>query len=74
MSGESAERAMEQRGHEFIDKCVGILTEMAGAQEVPQGSYPSVALEDGELDIMGAFWSSDFFGIGWMDSMSMLPM
>ncbi|KAI8314810.1 hypothetical protein K4K59_002326 [Colletotrichum sp. SAR11_240] len=74
MNGESAERAMEQGGREVIDKCVEILAEMVGDHAVPQGSYPSVPLEDGELDMMGAFWSSDFSGIGWMDSMSMLPM
>ncbi|KAL3306744.1 fungal specific transcription factor [Colletotrichum asianum] len=74
LNGESAERAMEQGGREVIDKCVEILTEIVGDHAVPQGSYPSVPLEDGELDVMSAFWSSDFSGIGWMDSMSMLPI
>ncbi|KAH0429937.1 C6 zinc finger domain-containing protein [Colletotrichum camelliae] len=74
MNGGSVERAMEQGGREVIDKCVEILTEMVGDQAVPRDSFPSVPLEDGELDMMGAFWSSDFSGLNWMDSMSVYPM
>ncbi|KAF3806621.1 Transcription factor lepE [Colletotrichum gloeosporioides] len=46
MNEESAERAMEQGGREVIDKCVEILTEMAGDYAVPQGSLDSGPLED----------------------------
>ncbi|KAL0939210.1 C6 zinc finger domain-containing protein [Colletotrichum truncatum] len=73
MKGNPVENAMAQRGREAIDHAADILMEMVKDQPTLQ-EMPASSIDEGDLDMVGAFWACEFPDVGWNDPMLAIEM